>query len=170
MLSKPTLVTALVLFVASCGGEEAGPPPQEATTAPTPAQPAPAAATPSTQAPAQTSPTPAPRPAAARVEVPFVGADTGTVRPDMTEAEVTAVWGDPVIRRDEGIQTFLFFRNGCEVSCGMYDLVILEGGQVVDAVVRFPGHRYDGVSSSPPGSEPVSTPPTMERLEPPASR
>jgi hypothetical protein len=37
------------------------------------------------------------------------------------------------------------------------DLVILQNGQVVDAVVRWPGHGYSGESSSPPGRAPFPT-------------
>lgn len=92
-------------------------------------------------------------------EVPWTPVDTGTVRPGMTAEEVIGVWGTPVTQRQAGDWMFLFFRNGCEVSCGTYDVVFLQGGQVVDAVVRGRGHRYDGVSSSPPGQAAVFTPP-----------
>jgi len=34
------------------------------------------------------------------------------------------------------------------------DVVFLQSGQIVDAVLRWPGHRYSGQSSSP-----VATPP-----------
>jgi len=33
------------------------------------------------------------------------------------------------------------------------DLVTLQNDQVVDAIVRWPGHGYSGQSSSPPGKK-----------------
>ena len=67
----------------------------------------------------------------------------------MTRDQVIAVWGPPVAERSRESWTYLFFRNGCEATCGTFDTVFLENGQVVDAVVRGPGHTYAGVSSSP---------------------
>jgi hypothetical protein len=96
-------------------------------------------------------PTPAPPPAAAATR------DSGTVRPGMTEAQVQAAWGDPSGSRVRGDYKYLFFANGCQPACGIQDVVILERGQVVDAIVRDPRHRYDGVSSSPPGRTPAAT-------------
>ena len=87
---------------------------------------------------------------AARVDEPWTPTHTGTVTPGMTREEVVGVWGDPVAERSSSSSTFLFYRNGCEVTCGMLDVVFLEGGQVVDAVVRGRGHVYGGTSSSPP--------------------
>ncbi len=55
--------------------------------------------------------------------------------------------------------TFMYFRDGCEITCGTYDVVFLEDGQVVDAIVRFAGHTYTGVSSSPLDRTPAFTPP-----------
>ena len=98
---------------------------------------------------------------------PFFTSDTGTVDPGMTEAEVRAVWGEPVARIEDADFVYLYYRNGCEASCGMYDLVLLESGQVVDAVVRYFGHTYSGVSSSPRGSTPAYTPPQGTRPTPP---
>ena len=82
-------------------------------------------------------------------EEPWFPTDTGTVRPGMTANEVVATWGPPVVDRVAGNWTFLYFRNGCEQACGTFDVVMLEGGQVVDAIVRGFGHTYAGVSSSP---------------------
>jgi hypothetical protein len=87
-----------------------------------------------------------------------------TIRPGMTEAEVRAAWGKPVTQRSRGQHTYLFYENGCLRTCGTYDVVMLEGGQVVDAIVRGAGHRYDGVSSSPPDRAPGFTRPTMDPL------
>ncbi len=43
----------------------------------------------------------------------------------------------------------------CEYTCGTMDVVTLKNGAVVDAVLRWDGHRYSGESSSPPGKMPV---------------
>lgn len=121
------------------------------------------AAKPDTAKPART-PAPAPakrvaRPAAAPagpslVDTPWTPVDTGTVAPGMTRDEVVAVWGTPVAERTEGNHTYLYFRNGCEVTCGTFDVVFLDDDKVVDAIVRGRGHTYSGVSSSPTARTP----------------
>jgi hypothetical protein len=77
----------------------------------------------------------------------------------MSREEVVGVWGEPVTERMADGRRYLFYRNGCEVTCGTFDVVFLEGGQVVDAIVRARGHTYSGTSTSPAGSEGVPTPP-----------
>lgn len=128
-------------------GHKEPPPPAPVVRAPTPA----ADTTP--QAP---PPAPAPRVA---VDEPWTPLDTGTVTPGMTREQVISLWGVPVAERTQEQWIYLYFRNGCEVTCGMFDLVLLQGGQVVDAVVRGPGHTYAGESSSPSGKVPEATPP-----------
>ncbi len=135
-------------------------------TTPTPA--APVAATPQAAEPQPVEPeprqTPVRRaPATTRQvgEEPWFPTETGTIRPGMTADEVTGVWGTPVADRTVGNWTFLYFRNGCERACGTFDIVMLEGGQVVDAVVRGVGHTYAGVSSSPPNRVAEFTPPVV---------
>ena len=93
------------------------------------------------------------------MDEPWTPTHSGTVDPGMSRDQVIGVWGPAVAERALGNWTYLYFRNGCEVTCGMYDVVLLEYDQVVDAVVRGPGHTYSGVSSSPPGSAGVFTPP-----------
>jgi len=164
----PVSSIAAILVLAACPKDE---PPPAGRSQPVAAEPQAVDTAPSTMVAAEPpapQPTTARRPPAqpamvARVDQPFTTADTGTVQPGMSEADVIAVWGQPVARREEGVHAYLHFRNGCEVSCGMYDIVILEGDQVVDAVVRFPGHVYAGVSSSPPGRTPLFTPPDSVR-------
>jgi hypothetical protein len=95
-----------------------------------------------------------------QAEVPWTPTHTGTVEPGMTRDQVVEVWGDPVTERALGAWSYLYFRNGCEISCGTYDVVLLDGGQVVDAIVRGRGHVYAGVSSSPPERAAEFTPPT----------
>ncbi len=118
------------------------------------------AATPARQ---PTPPAATRRPAAAAtrslVDEPWFPTDTGTVRPGMTRDQVVSVWGAPVAERFAGTRGYLYYRNGCEVSCGTFDVVFLENGQVVDAIVRGRGHTYAGTSSSPPNRTAEYTPP-----------
>ena len=89
---------------------------------------------------------------------PYVSDDTGTIAPGMSETDVYSLWGPAAAVRHSGEYTYLYFRNACEYSCGMLDLVTLQNGQVVDAVLRWEGHRYSGQSSSPKATKPHYTP------------
>lgn len=73
----------------------------------------------------------------------------------MTRAEVVERLGKPLNERKSGEHVYLFYRNGCEKSCGMNDLVVLDDGKVSDAIFRSPGRRYSGTSSSPAGVKPA---------------
>jgi hypothetical protein len=84
-------------------------------------------------------------------------AEPQTIRPGMTEAEVRAAWGEPLTARKTGPMTYLYYRNDCHKRCGTHDVVFLEGGQVIDAIVRDSRRRYDGVSSSPAERKPEAT-------------
>ena len=98
--------------------------------------------------------------AAALWTTPLAAQDTAmTVKPGMSEADVRARWGDPVAVRTANQWTYLFYRNGRERAVGYYDVVFLQNGQVVDAIVRAPEHGYAGHSSSPEGRAPEFTPP-----------
>jgi hypothetical protein len=88
---------------------------------------------------------------------PYNSADTGTIAPGMSVDQVIALWGNPSAIRHAGEFTYMHYRNGCELSCGTDDVVILQSDQVVDAILRWPGHGYSGQSSSPPGSHPEPT-------------
>lgn len=153
----PTLVTAAVWAVGltGCGffgGDEEETP--SATQVDTSTQPATdlEAASPLEQEPATAPVREArARPARAGVDRPWTPTHTGTVDPGMTRNQVIAVWGEPLVERASDNWAYLYFRNGCEVTCGTDDIVLLQDGQVVDAIVRGPGHTYSGVSSSPPG-------------------
>src|SRR5712692_2632934 len=103
-------------------------------------------------------------------DVPYVSDDTGTVNPGMSEREVYELWAAPAAVRRVGQYTYLFFRNGCEYTCGTMDVVTLKTGRVADAIVRWDGHRYSGESSSPPGRVPVANPggDTLQLRPPPA--
>ncbi len=128
-------------------GKKEEPPPAPVVRAPAPPDTTPKA-----------PPPPAPRPARAMTDEPWTPVDTGTVTPGMSRDEVIALWGVPVAERTRDDWTYIYFRNGCEVTCGTFDLVLLQNGQVVDAVVRGPGHTYAGESSSPAGKKPEVTP------------
>ncbi len=120
--------------------------------------------TPPTRRQATTPPTQPARTTAAqpvRTDEPWTPRFTGTVNPGMTAEEVIAQWGPPVAERSTGGWTYLYFRNGCEATCGTFDVVFLQDGQVVDAIVRAPGHIYSGVSSSPRGRPAEFTAPGM---------
>jgi len=82
-------------------------------------------------------------------DVPYSSSDTGTISPGMSEREVYSVWGPPIAVRRQGDMTYLYYPNGCEYTCGTADVVFLQTGKVVDAVLRWPGHGYSGQSSSP---------------------
>ena len=90
---------------------------------------------------------------------------SGAVRPGMSEADVRARWGDPIAVRRMNDWTYLFYRNGREREVGFYDVVFLQGGQVMDAIVRSAAHVYAGQSSSPEGRTPVFTPPEHEAAD-----
>jgi len=121
------------------------------------------AAQPAAQAP---PPAPVSRPAATPVargplvDEPWTPTLTGIVDPGMTRDQVIATWGEPELESAAGDRLYLFFRNGCEVTCGTFDVVFFVEGAVVDAIVRGPGHDYSGQSSSPPGREALPTLPT----------
>ena len=155
------------------------------TQSPPPAPVRPAADTAATRVAAELQPRGAqhPRPPAAPPgrafsrDVPYVSDDTGTVNPGMPEREVYELWAAPLAIRRVGQYTYLFFRNSCEYTCGTMDVVTLKDGKVVDAILRWDGHRYSGESSSPPGRVPVANPggdtlqmtPTPPPAPPPSS-
>lgn len=80
-----------------------------------------------------------------------------SIKPGMSEAEVRSVWGDPFTVRKAGVMSYLYYRNDCLKRCGTYDIVFLDHGQVVDAVIRDRSRRYDGIASSPADRKPAAT-------------
>lgn len=105
-------------------------------------------------------------PAFPAMDEPWDPIYTGTIDPGMTTEQVIQAWGEPVRETVAGNYSYLYFRNGCEWSCGTFDVVILDRDQVVDAVVRGAGHVYSGISSSPDDRIPEFTPPIEEMPEP----
>src|SRR5689334_4407788 len=78
-----------------------------------------------------------------------LGAQGVAIDPGMTRDQVVAKLGEPLsVRMREG-HTYLFYKNGCEKTCGMNDLVVLDSDKVVDAIFRAPGRKYTGTGSSP---------------------
>ncbi len=159
-----SLLPVLLVTAVACGGDEAEPAgtPEDSVGAQTAEMP-PAPA--ESMAVTQGSPPPAGQPA--RMPAVALAADdeawtpthTGTVNPGMTREQVIETWGPPVAERVLGAWTYLYFRNGCEASCGTFDVVFLENSQVVNAITRGQGHTYAGTSTSPPGAAARATPP-----------
>ncbi len=71
------------------------------------------------------------------------------IDPGMTRAQVVAKLGEPMSARSYDSHTYLLYKNGCERSCGMSDLVVLDSDKVIDAIFRSSARRYSGTSSSP---------------------
>jgi hypothetical protein len=93
------------------------------------------------------------------VATPLRAQDTEqTIDPGMTRDQVVEHLGKPLNERKTGNGWFMFYGNGCERTCGMNDLVILEDGKVVDAIFRSPSRHYSAASSSPTGVRPEPTP------------
>jgi hypothetical protein len=76
-------------------------------------------------------------------------AQAATIDPGMSLEQVVAKLGQPLSARHFESRTYLLYKNGCEKTCGMNDLVVLDSGKVVDAVFRSPAREYSGKSSSP---------------------
>ena len=85
--------------------------------------------------------------------VPAV-AHAQSIDPGFTRAQVEARLGKPAAERTVGDFTYLFYNNGCEVTCGQHDIVTLKSGKVSDAILRGTGRTYTGTSSSPAGRTP----------------
>lgn len=93
-----------------------------------------------------------------------LGAQTtavATIDPGMTRDQVVSKLGQPLSSHSKDAFTYLFYKNGCEKTCGMNDLVVLDSGKVIDAVFRSAARKYTGTSSSPrmiPKKEATKTP------------
>lgn len=80
---------------------------------------------------------------------PLAAQSVAKVDPGMSKEQVVAALGQPASVRSKDNFTYLLYRNGCEKTCGMQDLVVLDSGKVIDAVFRSSARRYSGTSSSP---------------------
>jgi hypothetical protein len=86
---------------------------------------------------------------AAAASASDLSAQAAKIDPGMTREQVVAALGQPLSARTRNGFTYLLYRNGCERTCGMNDLVVLDSGKVVDAVFRSSGREYTGASTSP---------------------
>jgi hypothetical protein len=84
-------------------------------------------------------------PAAGLAILLAVPAAAQTVRAGMTESQVRSALGAPAAtRRAPDGWSYLFYLNGCAVSCGSDDVVFLREDRVVTAVFRTPRRRFAG--------------------------
>lgn len=70
------------------------------------------------------------------------------IRAGMTADQVRAAFGAPARTREQGNWTYYFYSNGCPVRCGSDDVVFLQDGRVVAAVLRTEARRFAGPSAS----------------------
>jgi hypothetical protein len=70
------------------------------------------------------------------------------IEPGMTQEQVVARLGHPVVERHDGAHTYLTFDNDCGKTCGGDDLVILDNDAVVDAVFHTGRRQYAGVDTA----------------------
>jgi hypothetical protein len=68
----------------------------------------------------------------------------GSIRAGMTADDVRAAFGAPATVREAGGWTYLFYHNGCPRRCGSDDVVFLQDGRVVAAVLRTGRRRMEG--------------------------
>lgn len=66
------------------------------------------------------------------------------IRAGMTMEQVRSTFGDPARTRTEGNWTYLFYANGCPVRCGSDDVVFLQDGRVIAAVLRTSRRHFAG--------------------------
>ena len=93
--------------------------------------------------------------------VPPAFAQTVTIDPGMTRAQVVERLGKPATERSSGGFTYMFYVNGCERTCGMNDLITLSADTVIDAIFRAKSREYTGRSTSPNqgySAQPTRTP------------
>lgn len=99
-----------------------------------------------------------------------------TIDAGFTRVQVEAKFGPPAAARTVGEFTYLFYNNGCEITCGQHDIVTLRNDKVTDAILRGKARIYGGRSSSPAGgahqaTSPSDAPPTVAApaVAPPAA-
>ena len=78
-----------------------------------------------------------------------------SIDPGMTKAQVIEHLGQPQSMHTSDTLVYLYYKNGCEKTCGMSDLVVLSHDKVVDAIFRDPARHYTGQSSSPASLTPA---------------
>lgn len=95
------------------------------------------------------------------------GQGAAVIDPGMTQAQVIAKLGEPMSTRSYEGHTYLLYKNGCERTCGMSDLVVLDSDKVVDAIFRSRARKYSGTSSSPRMITAADARRGPEKVEPP---
>ncbi|MDB4950408.1 MAG: hypothetical protein JWM27_3057 [Gemmatimonadetes bacterium] len=70
------------------------------------------------------------------------------IRAGMSAEQVRAAFGAPARTREQGDWTYWFYANGCPVRCGSDDVVFLQDGKVVAAVLRTGTRQFDGPNAS----------------------
>jgi hypothetical protein len=91
-----------------------------------------------------------------------LAAQTSQIAPGMTRDQVEAQFGRPASERHFGAHDYLLFDADCGRRCGD-DLVILDQGKVVDAIIRSSGRAYTGAHqdttlAGTPSSRPPAPP------------
>ena len=79
----------------------------------------------------------------------FAQARDNSIDPGMSKAQVIDHLGPPQSAHTSDTLAYLYYKNGCEKTCGMSDLVVLSHDKVVDAIFRDPARHFTGQSSSP---------------------
>ena len=91
-------------------------------------------------------------------------AQQGSIRAGMSPDEVRAAFGAPARTRDEGDWAYWFYNNGCPVRCGSDDVVFLQNGKVVAAVLRTGVRNFEGPAASSAIASIEGLPPTETGL------
>lgn len=73
------------------------------------------------------------------------------IDPGFSRVQVEQKFGPPAAVRLVGEFTYLFYNNGCEITCGQHDIVTLRNDKVTDAILRGKARSYTGRSTSPAG-------------------
>jgi hypothetical protein len=91
---------------------------------------------------------------------PAAAQRAGTIRPGMSEAEVRSVFGTPARVRQADGWTYLYYGNRCLPRCGSDDVVFLQDGEVVAAVLRAPQRHFAGPAAAAALRETMGVPAT----------
>ena len=78
-----------------------------------------------------------------------------SIDPGMTKEQVLARLGNPSEESHSGSFTYLLYNSDCGAKCRQDDLVVLERGEVTDAVFQSGKRTYTGQSEEPPALQPA---------------
>jgi hypothetical protein len=96
-------------------------------------------------------------------------AGQAAIHAGMSADEVRAAFGSPARTRDQGDWTYWFYANGCPVRCGSDDVVFLQDGRVVAAVLRTGRRRFEGPNASAALASVEGLPPERGMVRVPAA-